>query len=119
MKRRWTTIGLVIVGSLLLGFLLTQRGVLRPAEAQSEGVVGRVIVAMGTPRDRFVPIVVVDTVEQSLVVYQYRYLARTLQLASVRTYRYDKQLPEYNNDREGVSVNAVRARVEQMGGAPR
>jgi hypothetical protein len=117
MKTMWPTLVLVALVALLAGAFLGRRGVLRPAGAQSEGVIGRVMLLVGPPIDRFAPIVLVDTMEQSVVVYEYEYDGRLLRLQCARTYRYDKQLGQY-----GIApptVDQVRALVEQMGGAPR
>lgn len=110
MKRTWSIVALVAVGALLAGGFLGRRGVLRCAYGQSEGVTGRVMVVMGAPQGRFAPIVIVDTLEQSMIIYEYNYNSRRVELQCVRTYRYDKQLAEYKN--EGVSVARVKAQLD-------
>ena len=114
MKSNWPMVVSVAACALTVGLLVgsTSTGVLRPARAQSEGVVGRVIAVMG-PQDRqYVPIAIVDTLEQTMCIYEYSYTARRLKLVCARTYRYDKQLVEYDN--YGPSVVEVRRRVESI-----
>jgi len=90
------------------GFLLAG-GVLPRAYGASEGMTSGLICVVGSERNLNAPIVIVDVSEQTMVVYDYSYSARRVQLASVRTYRFDRQLVDYQT--EGVSVEEVRRAV--------
>jgi hypothetical protein len=93
MKERWQT-AVLVVAVMLLGCILGQSFLPR-AQAQVEAGAGRVAVVMGQERQGYAPIVLVDSLEQTVVVYEYSYGARRLKLESARTYRFDKQLPEF------------------------
>ncbi len=108
-----TVIALVGCVGLLLGYVVGQTtGLLPPAHAQSEGSAGRVIAVMASTDQQYTPIVLVDTLEQTLIVYTYNRSGRSLALESARTYQFDKQLYDFRTD--GVSVDQIRARIESQ-----
>jgi hypothetical protein len=113
MKDKWRIAALLLL-ALIVGYVLGNSSIFPRAYAQSEGATGRVILAVGSPVNTLAPVVLVDTVEQTLMVYEYDYRARTLWLKTARTYRFDKQLAEFAG--VGPTVEQVRVLV---GGAPR
>jgi len=95
MKEKWQT-AVLLLAAVLLGCILGQSGIFPRAQAQVEAGAGRVAVVMGSERQGYAPIVLVDTLEQTVVVYEYGYGARSLALESARSYRFDKQLPDWH-----------------------
>ncbi len=101
-----TVIAMVGCVGLLIGCIAGQTvGLLSTAHAQSEGSAGRLIAIMASTDKQYTPIVLVDTLEQTLMVYTYNRNARTLALEAARTYRFDKQLGEFHN--QGITVEEV------------
>ena len=100
MKGRSQTVVLAVV-MFLLGYAMAH-SILPRAQAQSAAGGGSVAVVMGLERNGYAPIVVVDSVEQSLLVYEYSYGGRNISLESARTYRFDKLLPEFKNREPSV-----------------
>ena len=94
MKNKWQAVALALM-ALVLGYVLGHNGLFPGAQAQSESAAGRVAVVMGSERNGYVPIVLVDTLEQTLMIYEYSYAGRRMELKSARTYRFDKQLMEF------------------------
>jgi hypothetical protein len=107
--RDWK-LAIAVLVSLMAGVLLAGSGILPAADGQSEGRAGNVICVVGEERNGYAPIVLVDTREEALLVYRYSYADYQLELGSVRTYAFDKQLREYNID--GPTVEAVARQVQ-------
>jgi len=112
MNETWKTIALAVL-ALLLGCLLGQSGIFPRARAQGESAAGRVAVVVGPERNGYAPVVLVDSLEQSIMVYEYSYPGRRLELESVRTYRFDKQLPEFKVGEP--SVRQVQQMLQRLG----
>ena len=74
------------------------------------GRAGSVTCLIGDSTRTYYPIVLVDSLEQTILVYEFKTLS-DLRLSAARTYEYDKQIPEYNNT--GITPNEVRARIER------
>ena len=111
MKQDWRFPALVAVVALALGYLVAQRGLLSKAEAQVTGArAGSVTCLMGEATRTYYPIILVDALEETILVYEFKTLS-DLRLSAARTYRYDKQIPEYNNT--GMSVDEVKTRIER------
>ena len=117
MKERWhSTIALVMV-ALTLGFVLGRSSVFPRAEAQGEATAGRVAALLGSPASSgqtvYAPIVVVDSLQQSLMIYEYSYRSRSIELKAARTFRWDKEIVELNNGTGGPSVKQVQAMLNR------
>lgn len=115
MKERWHAAAFLVLLALVLGYILGQSNLFAPAHAQGEGMAaGRVICVVGQVARNRAPIFLVDTLEQTLMVYEYNYLSNSMYLKTVRTYRYDKQLIDFTTPGgQGPPVREVRTRVEQ------
>jgi len=112
MKDKWQTLALMLA-ALLLGGILGRQGLFPGAEAQGESAAGRVAVVVGPERNGYAPIVLVDSLEQSIMVYEYSYAGRRIELESARTYRFDKQLMEFKTGEP--SVRQVQDMVQRRG----
>ena len=103
MKDKWRFAILVVV--LVLGYLLGRGTLLPSAQAQAAGQAGNIICVIGNPSTSgYAPIVVVDTLEQTLLVYEYGTgtSGGKLGLKAARSMRYDRLLMELNNLRPTV-----------------
>jgi hypothetical protein len=107
---RWKVSCLIIAG-IALGALLSGRGGLPRVQAQGDGAAGNVVVVVGNEVSREMPIFLVDTAEQTLLVYQWDYSGEDIELMAARTYRFDRLLTEFNVD--GVSVEDVRREIRE------
>jgi len=101
----WKT-AFVAVACLAVGLALGGNGLLTRAEAQSGGGASGTICVVGQERNGSAPIVLVDVGDQSLVVYEYSYGNNRIELTAARTYRFDKQLADWQT--EGPNVDLVR-----------
>jgi hypothetical protein len=103
--------GALVVCALLVGYAAAGALGGRPAHAQADGQSRGVIAVMGEVRDRGAqaPIIICDTVEQTMMVYLYDYRNEDLEFVSARSFRFDKLLQEFNND--GRSVEDVEREV--------
>ena len=110
MKQNWQAIALGALAALVAGYLIGQAGFVPKANAQMAGESGRAICLIGPIRGGYAPIVLVDSLEQSVIVYEYNYDSRRLELKSVRTYQFDKLLGEFRN--EGIPIAEVRRLLE-------
>ena len=95
MKEKWPVMVLLLV-AVLCGYILGQGSILSRAQAQGDSTAGRVGVVIGAERNGILPLFIVDSLEQSVMAYEYRYAGDTLTLKSVRTYRFDKQLGDFH-----------------------
>ena len=118
MKERWQSVAFLAAMALMLGYILGQSSFFSPAQAQGEGMAaGRVICVVGAVANNRAPIFLVDTLEQTLLVYDYNYTARNMYLKAARTYRYDKQLIDFNTPgSQGPTVPEVSRLVERQRG---
>ena len=112
MKEKWQT-AVLLLAAVLLGCILGQSGIFPRAQAQVEAGAGRVAVVMGSERQGYAPIVLVDTLEQTVVVYEYSYGARRLALESARSYRFDKQLTDFKTGEP--SLRQVQDMLQRRG----
>jgi hypothetical protein len=108
LARNWRTLAVAAV-AFAVGVGIAGGGLLRRAEAQSEGQTTGVICVVGSPSAQIAPIVIVDVPDQTMVVYKFDYRSNQVELSSARTYRFDKLLQDYNT--RGVSVEEVRRAV--------
>lgn len=110
MKDKW--FGVVVLGlAILFGYLLAGSGMFSRAEAQvSGGEAGGVICVVGPQSQGYLPIVLVDTREQRLLVYEFRSQGN-IYLRAARPYMYDRMMPPYRNGEP--SVIEVRKQVEK------
>lgn len=108
--QEWKTAVIVLV-CLTAGVLLGGSRILSKAYGQSEGRTAGVICVVGEDRNGYAPIVLIDVPDQTILVYEYSYGNDSLELATARTFRFDKLLVDYNT--EGVSVEEVRREVTQ------
>ena len=108
LARNWRTLAVAAM-AFAVGVALTGGGLLRRAEAQSEGQTTGVICVVGAPSAQIAPIVIVDVPDQTMVVYKFDYRSNQVELSSARTYRFDKLLQDYNT--RGASVEEVRRAV--------
>ncbi len=107
----WKT-AVLVLAALVVGGWLAGRGPAPGAQAQVVGGTGNVIAMIGTERSGDVPIVLVDSNEQSVVVYEYDLGTNRIELAAVRSYRYDRRLADWHGTNR-PSVEDVRDAVEQ------
>ncbi len=101
----WRTAVLVLLAAAV-GALLAVAARLPLAEAQSEGSASGVICVVGPERAGDAPVFVVDVPEQTVVAYTYSYSSQELELTSVRTFRYDKRLLDWQT--KSPSVGEIR-----------
>ena len=101
----WKT-AVVAVVALAALVVLADSGLLGRAQAQSEGRTSGVICVLGQERNGSAPIVLVDVPDQAIMVYEYSYGNDRIELTAARTYRFDKQLTDFQTD--GASVETVR-----------
>jgi ABC-type phosphate transport system auxiliary subunit len=107
MKEKWSGIIVVLLVGVGIGYF-TARWPVQNVQAQSASSVPGVAVVLGEQYDEEVPVVVVDPLAQTLMVYQYDY--DRLKLEAVRSYRYDRKLSEFDNS--GLSVRDVMERLQ-------
>ncbi len=109
----WKT-ALVVLAALIAGALLGGRGLAPQARAQTVGGSGPLIAVVGQGRGADVPVLLVDTNEQSAMIYEYDMGSNRLDLTAVRSFRYDRLLVDwYGTNRP--SVEDVRKAVESQG----
>jgi hypothetical protein len=110
-----------VLGTLLAVSSQRQPGAPRGiAWAQESAQVGYIIGLIG-PMDRFrVPIVLVDTQRQVLMVYEYNSAQTSLRFVQARTYRYDRQLGDFPPNSSTPTVKEIEDYVDRITrGAPR
>ena len=88
----WVITGLVVVVAVL-ATLLVVGGDSHLALAQSDGGASSYIVGLvGPAYDNKVPVFVVDSKKQAIIVYEYHQMRRTLWLRAVRSFANDREL---------------------------
>jgi hypothetical protein len=108
LARNWRTVAVAAL-AFGVGVLVAGGGLLRRAEAQSEGQTSGVICVVGAPSAQIAPIVLVDVPDQTMVVYRFDYRSDQIELSSARSYRFDKLLQDFNT--KGATVEDVRRAV--------
>jgi len=72
MKDHWQSLALLAMLAVVLGYVLGHSGGIPTAQAQGEGMVaGRVICVVGQTADNRAPVFIIDTLEQTVMVYDY------------------------------------------------
>ena len=112
MSKNWQSSAILVLVALGVGYMLGRGAMMPGAHAQGESRAGNVALVIGPERNGEAPIVLVDALESSLMVYEYDYRDRGLTFRSARTFRYDRQLIEFNND--DPSVQTVRTQIQKQ-----
>jgi hypothetical protein len=111
MKKTPLILVLAVLAAVAVGYL-AGRGGLRPAQAQ--GMVGEAqttIAIIGPERNARLPILLIDTREQTLCIYEYDINSDSLEFTAARTYQWDKKLEKYGKGR-GASPEEVRRFIQ-------
>ena len=114
MDRKLVTVLLVMVAALM-GYLLALHGNGMQSVQAQQGSGSRVLLRVGDAERGAgeVPITLVDTETQRLVVYEYNVRSTSLEMGGVRPFTYDVRSGPFNN--RGVSVREVQAQVQRGG----
>jgi hypothetical protein len=106
-------LGVLLPAALALGYIVASGAFSSPAHAQGDGEARGIICLVGGLRQGgdTAPIVLVDTAEQTMMVYKFDYGHEDVEFVASRTFRFDKLVTEFNID--GASVDAVRRRVSR------
>ena len=113
---KWNHVLMVFLALLvgILGTLVVTRSVGRGGErgiawAQDSAQAGNIIGLIGQihPTGR-VPIVLIDGVQQTLIIYEYDVSNQMLRLQRVRSYRYDRQLVDFASKGSVPTTPSVR-----------
>ncbi len=108
---------LVAVVAVLATLLVTGEGRARfiPAAYGQDSVAGGYVVALiGNETSGRYPVVVVDSKEMTLMVYEYNRANFSFDLKGVRSFRHDRQLRDFKGKRSGgPSVEDVMQRLER------
>jgi hypothetical protein len=108
LSRNWRTLAVAAL-AFAVGLLIAGGGLLRSAQAQSEGRTTGVICVVGAPSAQVAPLVIVDVPDETIIVYSYDYRSNRIELSGARTYRFDKLLQDFNT--KGPTVEEVRRAV--------
>ena len=86
--------------------------------AQDSAAVPYLIGITGPEQNLRLPLFLIDIRKEVILSYEYNISRRSLELVRVRTYRYDRQLEDYENtaSRGGPSVGEVRQMVRRRAG---
>ena len=123
MRRQHWLITALVAAVAVLSTLLIVGGFGRPsgvALGQQSAVAGYIIGLTGMEKNGRLPLVLIDTKEQTIIAYEYNYSRHRLILSSVRPYRYDRQLQEYylgattTQRANGLSVQNVQQRLRKQ-----
>jgi hypothetical protein len=112
MKGRWQTFVIVAMAAMMVGYMIGRGQIFPEARAQTSSTGMRVAVGVGQPVRDELPVIVVDPLEQTVLVYEYTIDNRHMSLEAARTYRYDKLLQQYQNG-NGPSVWDVRRELSR------
>ena len=120
-KAHWTITALVALVAVLLTLLATQA--VRsggPAYAQSEGVSANYVIGiLGQEKNDRVPLVILDTKAQTVLVYEYVLSRRNLYLRVARSFAAERELVDENfgqtNIYEGPTVREVQEMIRKRG----
>jgi hypothetical protein len=118
-SRLSTALLVVVVVLLALVVLVEFRGE-RVAVAQSEMAAAHIIGLTGQVSATQQPIYIIDTRSQVLLVYEYRLNGQGLGLMAARSFKYDKEILEFNPmDGQLQKSPSVQEVQRQVGGARR
>ena len=109
MAAREFKIAVVVLLSMVAGFLLAGGSIFARASGQGEGTTQGVLCVIGDAYAGYAPIVVMDIPDQSILLYEYSYSARQIRLTSARTYKFDKLLTDWQT--AAPTVEEVRRAV--------
>ncbi|MFP4176295.1 MAG: hypothetical protein ACLFT2_03640 [Candidatus Brocadiia bacterium] len=113
MKEQWKGTAVVILVAALVGYVLGQAGLIPDASAQSSSSSQEVAVVMGPEAvDDDVPFLVVDSMERTIMVYEWDMSARTMKFQAARNYEYDRMVENYGQSKNTPSVEDVEGRVQ-------
>ncbi len=113
MKEKLFYAGVGFMVCLFVTMLAGRWAPLQPAHAQFPGAgAGAVTLGIGQPVRGVMPIVLVDSTDNSIMLYEADVSRRDweLTLKNARTYRYDKQIPAYNTE---PPIGWVRERLDR------
>jgi hypothetical protein len=109
--RSWKT-ALVVLAAVATGVLIGGSGILRggilpTASAVAEGQSGGVIALVGDmSANQEAPIILISVPDETVMVYDFSYSDRVVRLSSVRSYKFDKLLTDWQT--KGPTVEDVR-----------
>jgi len=112
MNNKIATALLVVVAGLF-GYLLALHGAPGGSAEAQEGQGNSLICQVGDRAGGAVPIVLVDTETQRVVVYEYNVGSTYLEMGGVRPFTYDVRSGPFNN--RGPTVREVQSRVQAGG----
>lgn len=105
---RWNGLAvLIIVAAGILGYVVARGGM---REAAGQGMVsesGNTIVVVAQERNARIPLILVDTREQTICIYRYDFNANSLEFSVARSYQWDKKLERYGHIK-GASPDDIR-----------
>ena len=119
MKQGWTVNGLSVLVAVLATLLAMQYfgGDSRHAFAQSSmGSADYMIGLIGPSRQSKIPLFLIDSKRQTVMVYDYHQDQRELRLRAVRSYRFDRELEDAEFGVKGPSVKDVKSELEKREG---
>jgi len=115
-KQGWTVNVLFVLVAVLATLLATQyfSGGSQRAYAQtSAGSADYMIGLIGPARQSKIPLFLVDSKRQTVMVYDYHQDQRELRLRAVRSYRFDRELEDAEFGVKGPSVDNVKSILER------
>ena len=115
-KQGWTVNVLLVLVAVLATLLATQYfgGNSRHAFAQSSmGSADYMIGLIGPPKTSKIPLFLIDSKRQTVMVYDYHQDQRELRLRAARTYRFDRELDDVEFGNKGPSVDNVKSMLEK------
>ncbi|MFP4028505.1 MAG: hypothetical protein ACLFWL_12000 [Candidatus Brocadiia bacterium] len=113
MKEKWQMTTIMVLLALIVGYL-AGKAFVRPAEAQMNGEAGNVTILIGPVDNGDIPVMLLDSLAQALVIYEYDLSSNRLELKNARTYRYDKALARWGIGDMRPSVRDTRQRVQKL-----
>jgi hypothetical protein len=117
MKHDWVITGLVAVVAVLATVIAGEALSSREAHAQVSGATADYLVGItGPERSARVPLFLIDSKKQTIMVYEYDQSIREFWLRAVRSFQYDRHLEDqgFSEDytqNSGPSVRTVRRMV--------
>lgn len=106
-KYNLNTILLIVIALLLTALII--KNTTNHVIAQGDGSARHVFGVVGERLGNRQPFYLVDTSEQTIIIYEY-FQGGGLGLAAVRSYKYDKSLPQYGK-LYGLSIEDVKAEL--------
>jgi len=122
LESRWTATVLVaavaVLGTLLAMKVLDEGAQSAEAQFAGEMKADYMIGLVGPLRDPYVPLFLVDTKGQKIMVYEYEMAQRKFGLRAARSFRYDRELDDQNftqrDWRKTPTVAEVKKLVERQ-----